>query len=208
VKTLLIDTDRYNVTRAIREGLNARRMSALAEEADRDLDLRGIGRLLAMTSNDEVNALATNRFARVFGRREVFQLGPSQPNSAVAPVPAEYLGRVIGIEALTYPQLDERTRQGWRVRRATCGAAIEQAYDHGEYIPIVRVVDGRMAFLCRNDPFPTQGEVVGMASPDLQRRLDDATAEPTGTSPEGPAVETAPPVGEREDGTVRGNVTG
>jgi hypothetical protein len=190
VKTLLIDTDRYNVTRAIRDGLNARWMSALAEEAERDLDLRGIGRLLAMTSNDEVNALATNRFGRVFGRREVFQLGPSQPHSAVAPVPAEYLGRVIGIDALTYPLLDERSRHGWRVRGAACGPLIEGAYEEHDFLPIVRVVDRRMAFLCRNDPFPTQGEVVGMASPALQERLDElaraAVDEPE--QPEQPAV--------------------
>jgi len=74
VKTLLVDTDPYNVTRAIAGGLRARRMNVLAEDASHDLDLRGIGRLLAFTSNDEVNALATARFARVFGRREVFQL--------------------------------------------------------------------------------------------------------------------------------------
>ena len=56
VKTLLVDTDPYNVTRAIALGLRARRMSVLAEEANHDLDLRGVGRLLAFTSNDEVNA--------------------------------------------------------------------------------------------------------------------------------------------------------
>ena len=78
-KYLLIDTDRYNVTRAIAAGLAARMMSALAEEADRDLDLRGLGRLLAMTSNDEANALATNRFPRVFGRRGAVPAAPGRP---------------------------------------------------------------------------------------------------------------------------------
>lgn len=178
VKTLLIDTDRYNVTRAIAAGLDARMMSVLAEEADRDLDLRGIGRLLAMTSNDEVNALATARFARVFGRREVFQLAPSKPHSAVATVPEEYLGRVIGIEGITYPLLDERSRRGWRMRGAPCGPLIEEACDAGTYIPVVRVVDQRMAFLCHDDPVPTEGSVVGLASPEFQVLLDDSQSYP------------------------------
>jgi NhaP-type Na+/H+ or K+/H+ antiporter len=178
VKTLLIDTDRYNVTSAIAAGLNARMMSVLAEEADRDLDLRGIGRLLAMTPNDEVNALATARFARVFGRREVFQLAPSKPHSAVATVPEEYLGRVIGIEGITYPLLDERFSRGWRMRGARCGPLIDEACAAGAFIPVVRVVDERMAFLCHDDPVPTEGSVVGLASPEFQRLLDGSQPYP------------------------------
>jgi hypothetical protein len=173
VKTLLIDTDRYNVTRAIAAGLAARMMSALAEEADRDHDLRGIGRLLAMTSNDEANALATNRFARVFGRREVFQLAPSRPHSAVSTVPEEYLGRVVGIDGITYRFLDERSRQGWRMRAVPCGPLVDESCATGAFVPVVRVLEGRMAFLCHHDAVPATGDLVGLASPELRHRLDE-----------------------------------
>jgi hypothetical protein len=30
-----------------------------------------------------------------------------------------------------------------------------------------------MAFLCRNDPLPTEGDVIGLAAPSLQRQLDE-----------------------------------
>ncbi|MDX2379084.1 MAG: sodium:proton antiporter [Acidimicrobiia bacterium] len=189
VKTLLIDTDRYNVTRAIAAGLNARMMSALAEEADRDLDLRGIGRMLAMTSNDEVNALATNRFGRVFGRREVFQLAPSRPHSAVSTVPEEYLGRVIGIDGITYRFLDERSRQGWRMRAAPCGPLVDASCAAGAFVPVVRVLDGRMAFLCHHDAVPATGDVVGLAAPEFQRRLDDPDSYPAESNPSPPTSE-------------------
>ena len=122
IKTTLIDTDPYNVTRAIALGLTARRMSALAEDATESLDLRGIGRLFAMTSNDEVNALATGRFARVFGRREVFQLAPGKRRSGQSAVPDEYLGRIIGVDGLTYTTLDERLASGMEGRR--CGGRV------------------------------------------------------------------------------------
>ncbi len=173
VKTLLVDTDPYNVTRAIALGLRARRMSVLAEEASQDLDLRGIGRLLAFTSNDEVNALATARFARVFGRREVFQLAPSARRSGDTSVPEEHLGRLVGIEGITYSTIDERSRQGWRVRTAHGGKTIQEAVDADLFLPVVRIVDGKLAFLCRNDPLPTEGNVIGLAAPSLQQQLDD-----------------------------------
>ena len=175
VKTLLVDTDPYNVTRAIAVGLPARRMSILAEEAGRDLDLRGIGRMLAFTSNDEVNALATARFARIFGRREVFQLAPTKRSAGGSSVPEEYLGRLIGIEAITYSTIDDRSRQGWRVRSASSGRLVDRAVADDHFIPMVRVVEGRMAFLCRNDPLPVEGSVIGLAAPAVQRELDAAT---------------------------------
>ena len=171
VKSLLVDTDPYSVTRAIAAGLPARRMSVLAEEAARDLDLRGIGRLLACTSNDEVNALATARFVRVFGRREVFQLAPTKLSAGGASVPEEYLGRVIGIQPITYAALDERTRSGWRVASVSGGSTVSNAAADGEFMPMVRVVDGKMAFLCRNDPIPSDGHVIGLAAPPFLERL-------------------------------------
>ncbi len=176
IKTLLIDTDPYNVTRAISKGLTARRMSALAEEATESLDLRGIGRLLAITSNDEVNALSTGRFARVFGRREVFQLAPGKRRSGHSAVPDEYLGRIIGIDGLTYTTLDERARQGWKVVGTAARPLVVHALEEGTFMPLIRIDDDEMAFICRNDPLPEEGDVIGLASPALQRELEAEAA--------------------------------
>lgn len=183
IKTLLIDTDPYNVTRAIAAGLTAKRLSALAEDATENLDLRGIGRLLAMTSNDEVNALSTGRFARVFGRREVFQLAPGKKRSGQNAVPEEYLGRVVGIDGLRYGTLDDRSRQGWKVVGAAAGSQIDRALEGDMFIPLVRIEEGAMAFICRNDPLPIAGEVIGLASPELQRQIESsAAADETGSA--------------------------
>lgn len=177
VKTLLIDTDPYNVTRATSRGLTARRMSALAEEATESLDLRGIGRLLAITSNDEVNALSTGRFARVFGRREVFQLAPGKRRSGQSAVPDEYLGRIVGMDGLDYATLDDRSRQGWKIVGTTAGGQIAAAVDDKQFVPLIRIEEGQMAFICRNDPLPETGDVIGLAAPHLQQALEAATAE-------------------------------
>ncbi len=173
VRTMLVDTDPYNVTRSVALGLPARRLSVLTEEATHELDLRGIGRILALTSNDEVNALATSRFSRQFGRRETFQLAPSEKRRNGA-LPEELLGRIIGIDGLDYGTLDERSRQGWRVRSAEAGPSIAASTEGGMYLPLARVFDGQLSFICRNDPVPTQGTVIGLAAPSVQQELDRA----------------------------------
>jgi hypothetical protein len=170
---MLVDTDPYNVTRSVALGLPARRLSVLTEEATHDLDLRGIGRILALTSNDEVNALATSRFSRQFGRRETFQLAPTGERRSGS-LPEELLGRVIGIQGLDYATIDERTRQGWRVRSAPASPSIAAVTEGGLFIPIARVFDGQLGFICRNDAIPTQGTVIGLASPSVQKELDGA----------------------------------
>ncbi len=175
VTTMLVDTDPYNVTRSVALGLPARRMSVLTEEAAHDLDLRGIGRILALTSNDEVNALATSRFARQFGRRETFQLAPSEERRNGA-LPEELLGRVIGIDGLDYAKLDEHARQGWRVRASGAGPAVAAVTERELFVPMARVFDGQLSFICRNDPVPEQGTVIGLAAPSVQKDLDELAA--------------------------------
>lgn len=78
VRVVLVDSNRNEVLAARGEQLPAHFGSILTEEAREKLDLTGIGRLLALTSNDEVNALACERFARIFGRAGVYRL-PGQP---------------------------------------------------------------------------------------------------------------------------------
>jgi hypothetical protein len=103
----------------------------------------------------------------------VFQLTPSKRRSGNLSVPEEFLGRLVGIDGLSYSTIDERSRQGWRVRAAKSGAFIEAASEDQLFTPMVRVDQGRMAFLCRNDPLPTEGDVIGLAAPSLQRQLDE-----------------------------------
>jgi NhaP-type Na+/H+ or K+/H+ antiporter len=172
ITTMLVDTDPYNVTRSVALGLPARRLSVLIEEATHELDLRGIGRILSLTSNDEVNALASTRFARVFGRRETFQLAPSEKQRN-GELPQELLGRIVGINGLDYGTIDERTRQGWRVRATPASGSIAAAEEAGQFASLARVFDGQLSFICRNDPVPSQGTVIGLASPSLQQRLDE-----------------------------------
>lgn len=114
VTVLLIDANARNVRQAKRAGLPAQRANILAEGVKDDLDLSGIGRLLAVTPNDEVNALAALHFGEVFESDEVYQLpmrtdGP--PNAAVE-IPRHLRGRPLFATDATYTALDERLDGG------------------------------------------------------------------------------------------------
>lgn len=72
----LVDTDMENVRLARMDGLDAYHGNALSEYTEEHLPLSGIGRLLALTSNDEANALACRHYRDEFSSAGVYQLAP------------------------------------------------------------------------------------------------------------------------------------
>lgn len=74
IRVLLIDTNHANVTAARLLGLDAKCANILSEHVQEAEDLAGIGRLFAVTANDEVNTLAAMEYAHVFSRAHVYQL--------------------------------------------------------------------------------------------------------------------------------------
>ncbi|MCB0351864.1 MAG: sodium:proton antiporter [Bdellovibrionales bacterium] len=73
-KVVLVDTNWTNVSLAKLEGLPTYYGNILSEHFLDDIDLEGIGRLFALTPNNEANSLAALRFSEHFGRAEVYQL--------------------------------------------------------------------------------------------------------------------------------------
>ncbi|MCA9521021.1 MAG: sodium:proton antiporter [Myxococcales bacterium] len=78
VKILLVDVNPQSVKKAQSEGLRATEGDVLAESVIDELNLDGIGRLFAVTTNDEANLLASLHFTEVFGRAEVYHFCPRQ----------------------------------------------------------------------------------------------------------------------------------
>lgn len=73
-RVLLVDSNPLNVENAQQQNLEAKVANIISEDVIDDLNLQGIGKLLALTPNDEVNALAALHFEDIFGRAEVYQL--------------------------------------------------------------------------------------------------------------------------------------
>jgi len=73
-RILMVDSNPENIESAQMQGLEATVANIIAEDVIDQLNLQGIGKLMALTQNDEVNALAALHFEEIFGRANVFQL--------------------------------------------------------------------------------------------------------------------------------------
>jgi CPA1 family monovalent cation:H+ antiporter len=114
---LLIDTNYAHVAAAKMAGLPAECASILSEHVREELDLAGIGRLLALTANDEVNSLAVREFSHLFGRANVYQLTPWDEGSGKRTSVAKHLrGRLLFHEKLDHETLVERLSQGNQIK--------------------------------------------------------------------------------------------
>lgn len=118
VRCTLVDTNWLNVTAARLEGLDTYYGSVLSEEVVDDLDLDGIGKLIAMTPNNEANSLAALHFAGVFGRDRVFQLTPYGHEDADKTrfSPRHLRGRYVFGREWTYDALAKRFLEGASVK--------------------------------------------------------------------------------------------
>jgi hypothetical protein len=108
---ILVDTNLNNTEVARALGLPTFHGSAFADELREDIVLAGIGRLLALTPNDEVNALAVLEWAEVFGRAEVYQLLPEEREDQQH-VLQPMRGRPLFGLGMSYPSLMRQLRQG------------------------------------------------------------------------------------------------
>ncbi|MFN2203824.1 MAG: cation:proton antiporter [Caldilineaceae bacterium] len=108
----LIDANLANVSEARMRGLRARQGNLLSDFVETDVDLSGIGRLLALTNNDEANALACKHFEDEFGSSEVYQL-PPHLSEGLGTEPNRYqLGRLLFAQGATYECLQDMLNLG------------------------------------------------------------------------------------------------
>jgi NhaP-type Na+/H+ or K+/H+ antiporter len=117
---LLVDTNYGYIAAAKMAGMPAECASILSEHVREELDLGGIGRLLAMTANDEVNSLAVREFSHLFGRANVYQLTPWDEGSGKRTSISEHLrGRLLFHDELNHDALVSRFVRGTQVKATT-----------------------------------------------------------------------------------------
>ncbi len=120
VETIMIDPSWEDITAARMTGLRAEVASALSPFAAEELDLEGIGTMLAVTPNDHNNALATLRYRRIFGSAHVYQLAPdSLGHKRKEPVANYQRGRILFGNRWTYNRLTEHFAEGAQAKRTS-----------------------------------------------------------------------------------------
>ncbi len=73
---VVVDTNYENVSAAKMAGLDAHCKSILSDYVHEEVNLAGVGRFLALTKNDAVNAMAAAEFSHLFGSQNVYRLLP------------------------------------------------------------------------------------------------------------------------------------
>jgi len=108
----MVDTNPANAKAARMEGIPTLYANILSEDI-LDLNLGGLGRLLALTRNTEGNVLAVARGAELFGTKESYRLSVSSSGTSLRDPSTEVMeGRVLFAENATYDELDRRFANG------------------------------------------------------------------------------------------------
>lgn len=187
-RALIVDTNWKHIARARMEGLPAAHGSILGEDIFERLDLAGIGRMIALTRNEQANALAAVRFVELFGRAEVYQL-PSAPGDAASrptETPGHLRGRTLFGAEVTYDRLTALFDAGAEVRTTKLTAefdftAFKTRYG-AEAIPLFLIGDGNRltVFATDNRPAPKPGHrIVSLIA---RPALADTPAPPSGAA--------------------------
>ncbi len=116
-RVLLADTNWSNIASARVEGLETYYGNPLSDQSEDELRLSGIGKLLALTSNDEANALTALKYAKEFGSEQVYQLKPSHADGGRAGLSEGTRGRSIFYEGITYADLRSLFRRGGELKK-------------------------------------------------------------------------------------------
>lgn len=164
----LVDSNWRNVTAARQEGLNAYLGDALSEHLLDELPLDRMGRVLALTGNYTVNALATLHFSEVFGRAETYQLatesshGRSQEETEL---PRHLRGRILFGDEYPYRVLSERAWAGAKIKSTLLTDSFKFAAfkeQNPEAIPLFIVTADRRLQVITSEkaPAPVPGQKV------------------------------------------------
>ena len=164
LRVFLVDTNMANVSAAKNAGLFASQGSVLSEYILDKIELEGIGRMVALTSNDEINSLAALHFTERFGRSEVYQVQPSgSGTSARRSVPASLRGRVLFTPEMTYEYFEQAFEDGATID--TIAISEQMTYDRfiaergAQVVPLFVVGTGNelSAFTETTTPEPLAG---------------------------------------------------
>lgn len=116
---LLSDVQWDNVRQARLAGLPVFYGNPISEYADRNLDLVGLGRLIAASPRREDNVLASMRYQPEFGRENIFALKTKTEadlSGKKTAISHTYKGAFLGNKDLTFGKLSQWLKQGARIR--------------------------------------------------------------------------------------------
>ena len=150
IHVLLVDANARNVRAARLAGLPAWYGSAVSETLTEEADLGDLGRCVALTQNDELNALAAMHFVEEFGRAEAYQLPPEiEDGERVDSLTREVSGRSLFCSEATYHEISDRLALGAVFKRTRLtnefdAARFREHYGESAWPLFIKKADGRL----------------------------------------------------------------
>jgi len=163
---LLVDSNPEKIAAARLAGLPTWFGNVFSEEFLDDVDLSAVGRMLALTANDEVNILAARRLTRVFGRVAVWQLPIKSTGPGRLSVARHFAGRPLFAKDITLSMLEGRIAAGAKVRSTLLTDtftfdAYKQKYGESSTPLFVVRADGKLDVVAADQPLdPKPGQRV------------------------------------------------
>lgn len=170
VPTLLVSSAPGEVLRARLEGLRVERTHILSEHAVEDMELAGIGSLVATTFDDDTNSTAVREFARTLGKRNTFALRRQGTGDRVRQRTATKLTAPTAFDPpLSAPELEQRVREGMVVRKTklTGQHTLAQFRERQpDAVLLFTVKDGAATVVTADETVPESGvTLVALAHP-------------------------------------------
>lgn len=168
IDTLLIDVNWNNVSRARQRGLTAHYGNILSEPVTEALPLEGVGSVLAMTPNDQVNTLIGLHMSDEFGREHVYQLVPGEgtgPRKSEV-VPKDLSARRLFRPGATFAEIERRVDDGSVFKQTTLTGEFDyEAYRRmygEEALPMFLIAEnGRLTVVTANTAIkPRSGQTL------------------------------------------------
>lgn len=126
----LTDTSWEHIRNARMEGLNTFYGNPNSEFADNNLNLVGIGKLVAASPMRELNALTCMRYRLEFGAHNVYSLYTTNDAKSTEKhtISQEHKGRTLAQESLTYAKFASILNQGAKIKTT----AITESFDFAQ----------------------------------------------------------------------------
>ena len=163
-RVLMMDINKNNCRAAKKDDLDSIRDDAVAPDTLEETNLEGLGNMIAMTPNTEINILACQQGAKVFGADRVFRIrlqdeGEDQTDEKELRDEGILLFR----EDLTYGTLQHRLRQGWKFYTKKIDHEIlppAESEDEDTFIPLFYVKNDRLELVTPEITIPAGVELI------------------------------------------------
>lgn len=142
---MLVDTNYNKISKARVDGLEAVCGNILNEHVRDELTLAGIGHLMAMTPNDEINSLVVQESHTLFDRSRLYQLSFRPVNQHHRRgLPKNLMGRALFGESLTHSHIQHLCDRGAVFKTTN----LTDAFDYQDFL---KNNDSAVELLCLMD---------------------------------------------------------